>query len=226
MILFSAEAIFASSSSKFGIWVPLTEHEDFRSSTESANSTSVIHSIASEWNCEQVHTSVLNLIFQEANVADVQNLSKWGSEIFAFYQRSSWSRFWVARRENCFGTEKNHPEYPLQKKNQSRGNESSKRRPLPSRKTYRLPDLRVLPGHWSQAFCRELCRPIHYWSSKLRYSGIRFKVGRNFIINDKNSTWWHLGRIVQIKNTRVWETQDRIGIVWPGDSSEENRTWL
>ena len=36
----------------------------------------------------------------------------------------------------------------------------------------------------------------------------------------------HLGRIVQIKNTRVWETQDRIGIVWPGDSSEESRTWL
>ena len=25
---------------------------------------------------------------------------------------------------------------------------------------------------------------------------------------------------------RVWETQDRIGIVWPGDSSEEVRTWL
>ena len=42
----------------------------------------------------------------------------------------------------------------------------------------------------------------------------------------KNPTWWHLGRIVQIKNTRVSETQDRIGIVWPGDSSEEVRTWL
>ena len=31
---------------------------------------------------------------------------------------------------------------------------------------------------------------------------------------------------VQIKNTRVWETQDRIGIVQYGDSSEESRTWL
>ena len=30
--------------------------------------------------------------------------------------------------------------------------------------------------------------------------------------------------IVQMKNTRVWETQDRIGIVRPGDSSEETRT--
>ena len=49
---------------------------------------------------------------------------------------------------------------------------------------------------------------------------------RNFIVYDEHPTWWHLGRIVQIKNTRVWETQDRIGIVWPGDSSEEIRTWL
>ena len=41
-----------------------------------------------------------------------------------------------------------------------------KRGPFPSCKTDRLPDLRVLPGHWSQQFCRELCRLIHYWSSK------------------------------------------------------------
>ena len=32
--------------------------------------------------------------------------------------------------------------------------------------------------------------------------------------------------IVQTKNTRVWETQDRIGIVQYGDSSEESQTWL
>ena len=55
---------------------------------------------------------------------------------------------------------------------------------------------------------------------------IRFQVGRNFIINDKDSTWRHLGRIAQIKNTRIWETKDRIGIVRPGNSSDEVRTWL
>ena len=98
--------------------------------------------------------------------------------------------------------------------------------PFPTRKTDCLLDLRLLPGHWSQRFCRELCRPIHYYcSSNWRYSGIRFEVGRNFIVYDQNPTWWHLGRIVQIKNTIVWETQDRIGIVWPGDE-EEIRTWL
>ena len=43
---------------------------------------------------------------------------------------------------------------------------AQKRGPLPSWKTGRLPDLRVLPGHWSQRFCIELCRPIYFWSSK------------------------------------------------------------
>ena len=42
----------------------------------------------------------------------------------------------------------------------------------------------------------------------------------------RKSIWWHHGRFVQIKNTRVWETQVRIGILRPGDSSEENRMWL
>ena len=62
-----------------------------------------------------------------------------------------------------------------------------KRGPLPSWKTDRLLDLRILPGHRSQRFCRELCRPFHCWSSKWRYSGIRFKVGRNFIVYDRKS---------------------------------------
>ena len=71
MILFSAEAFFASSTSNLGIRIPLIEHEDLRSSTDSTNPTSLIHSIASEGNCEQVHTSVFNLIFRQANVAGV-----------------------------------------------------------------------------------------------------------------------------------------------------------
>ena len=88
---------------------------------------------------------------------------------------------------------------------------SPKRGPFPPRKTDRFPDLRVLPGHWRQWFRRGLCRPIYKCSSKWWYSGSRFDMGRKFIINDENPTWWHLGRIVQTKNTRVWETQDRIG---------------
>ena len=43
MMLFSAEAILASSTTKFGIEIPLVDDEDFKSSTESTISTSLIH---------------------------------------------------------------------------------------------------------------------------------------------------------------------------------------
>ena len=81
MILFSAEANLASSTSKFGIEIPRVDGENFKSSTESTNSTSLIQSIASVRNCEQVHTSVLKCIFKQASVAGVVNLSKRLSEI-------------------------------------------------------------------------------------------------------------------------------------------------
>ena len=55
MILFSAEAILRNRVlQKFGIRIPLTEHEDFGSSTGSTSSTSLIHSTNSVGNCEQV----------------------------------------------------------------------------------------------------------------------------------------------------------------------------
>ena len=68
MILFSADAILASSTSKFGIEIPRIDDEVLNSSTDSTNSTSLIHCIASVGNCEQVHTSVLNLILKSAVV--------------------------------------------------------------------------------------------------------------------------------------------------------------
>ena len=36
-----------------------------------------------------------------------------------------------------------------------------------------------ISGHWNSWFCREVCRLVYYWSSKWRYSGIRFLVGWN-----------------------------------------------
>ena len=76
MILVKAEAILASSTSKSSIEILRIDEEDLKSSTESTNSTSLIHNISSVSKCEQVHTKVLNLIFQQANVAGVENLSR------------------------------------------------------------------------------------------------------------------------------------------------------
>ena len=58
IILFSAEAILASSTPKFGIEIPRIDDEVLNSSTESTISTSLIQCIASVGNCEKVHTSV------------------------------------------------------------------------------------------------------------------------------------------------------------------------
>ena len=52
------------------------------------------------------------------------------------------------------------------KRRKSGGTKGPKAGPLPSWQTDCSLDLRVLPGHRSQRFCRELCRPVHYWSSK------------------------------------------------------------
>ena len=141
-------------------------------------------------------------------------------------RRIQMPKFWSTRCEDCLSTEQNHPLFSPQKKNQSGCTKGPEAGPFPSRKTDCLLDLRSIPGHWNPWFCRKLHRPVHYCSSKWWYSEIRFKVGRIFIVNEENPTWWYLGRIVQIKNTRVWETQDRVGIVRLGASSEENRTWL
>ena len=81
MILFRAEAIFASSTSKFGKFVPETDREDFNSFNESTSSTSLIHNIASDGKSEQVITWFLNRIFQTKNDWGLKNLSNCSSEI-------------------------------------------------------------------------------------------------------------------------------------------------
>ena len=81
MILFKAEAIFASSISKFGKSFPAIDRADFNSSTESFISTSLIHNIASDGKSEQVVTWFLNLIFQHENDCGVGNLSNCSSDI-------------------------------------------------------------------------------------------------------------------------------------------------
>ena len=53
-----------------------------------------------------------------------------------------------AGRENCICSEQDHPEFLLQEEGQSGGTESSERGSVPSRKTDRLHDLRLLSSHW------------------------------------------------------------------------------
>ena len=81
MILFRAEAILASSISKFGKFLPAIDRENLNYSTESTISTSLIHDMASEGKSEQAETCFLNLIFHHQNVEGVGNLSNCSSDI-------------------------------------------------------------------------------------------------------------------------------------------------
>ena len=46
-------------------------------------------------------------------------------------------------------------------------------------------------------------------------------MGWNSTVYDQDPTRWRPGKFVQIENTWVWSTQNRIGIVWHGISSED-----
>ena len=54
----------------------------------------------------------------------------------------------------------------FKKKSQSGGTKGPETGPFRSRQKDCLPDLRLLPGHWDQRFCRELCRLIYNCSLK------------------------------------------------------------
>ena len=66
----------------------------------------------------------------------------------------------------CIIPEQDHPEFLLQEEVQSGGTEGSESRPKPSRKTDRLLDLRLLPGHWRQRVCARLFRLLLCCSSE------------------------------------------------------------
>ena len=50
----------------------------------------------------------------------------------------NFSNFWDAGREDCFCSEQDHPEFPIQEEGQSRGTESPEGGPVPTRKTDRF----------------------------------------------------------------------------------------
>ena len=78
--MFRAEAVFASSISKFGKSFPCTDREDFSSSTESTISTSLIHNMAPDGKSEPLETCVLNLVFHTKNDDGLGNASNCSSD--------------------------------------------------------------------------------------------------------------------------------------------------
>ena len=90
-----------------------------------------------------------------------------------------------------------------------------------TRKTDRLHDLRLLSSDWCSWHSIGLCWFILCYSSWWQHSAIRYKMGRSSTVYVKDSLRWTLGKSVQIEDTWVWSTQNSIGIVRHGDSSED-----
>ena len=83
-------------------------------------------------------------------------------------------------------------------------------------------DLRLLSSDWRSCYSIRLYWFVLCYSSWWQLSGIRYKMGRSSIIYVKSTIRWCSGKSVQIENTWVWSTQNRIGIVRHGDSSSED----
>ena len=131
------------------------------------------------------------------------------------------SKFRDAGREESLGSEQDHPEFPVQEEGQPRGAESPEGWPVSMRKTDRLHDLWLLSSDWCSWHCIRLCWLILCYSPWWQHSGIRYEMGRSSTVDVKNAIRWYLGKCVQIEDTWVWPTQNRVGIGRHGDSSED-----
>ena len=58
------------------------------------------------------------------------------------------AKFRNVGREDCLGSEQDHPKIPVQEEGQSRGTESPEREPVSTKKTVRLHDLRLFSSYW------------------------------------------------------------------------------
>ena len=91
----------------------------------------------------------------------------------------------------------------FKKEGQHRGAESPKRRPVSTRKTDRLHDLRLLSSDWRSCYSIKLCWFLLCYSSWWQYSGIRCKMGRSSIVFVNNSIRWCLGKSVIRESTQL-----------------------
>ena len=137
-------------------------------------------------------------------------------------------KLWDAGREDCLGSEQDHPEFPVQKEGQPRGAESPKRGPVSERETNRLHDLRLFSSDWCSWRSNGLCWFLLCCSPWWQHSGIRNKMGRSSTMskNPSDDIWkvWRkresdqLKTVLElyvVKNQRVKLREQRS----PGDCS-------
>ena len=100
-------------------------------------------------------------------------------EEFTFFAINCWKEFLKLRdagREDCFCSEQDHPEFPIQEEGQSRGAESPNGGPVSTRKTDRFYDLRLISSYWRS------------WSS-IGYAGLLSLTLRDDNVQEFDTRW-------------------------------------
>ena len=120
--------------------------------------------------------------------------------IFAIISGKNFSR--DAGREDCFCSEQDHPEFPIQEERQSRGTERPERGPVSKRKTDRRHDLRLLSGYWRSWYSIGL----RWFVLCPLFETIMFRNSIH-VIYIKDTIWLCPNESQQNEDMGVWATQ-------------------
>ena len=145
----------------------------------------------------------------------------WIKEVEIDQFMEGFSKLRDAGREDCICSEQDHPEFPVQEEGQPRGAESPERGLFSTRKTDRFHDLRLLWGTGAH-------------DTVLDYADLFSVTLHDDNVQDFDTRWDEvllpmskipsddiLESLHKLKDTWVCTTQNRIGIVRHGDSSED-----
>ena len=201
------------------LWSRPTTTADFRSSFRQIPYTSYACLLEDKFQDRGMYLFTISYGSYALDQRSGDGWFSWWFNVFVIFKRNSNIAFWSTRCEDCFSTEQRF----IHKKNQSGGTTLRSRTDYTGGRQIAYLIIEYFRVTGAKDSVEKYAEPVHYWSSKWWYSGIRFKGGRNSSVHHENPIGWRLGNKLRI---RVWETQDRIGIEWPEYSSVENRTWF
>ena len=147
-------------------------------------------------------TEACNLLTISYRSYDVDQRSGVGwfsgwSQIFAFYQRNSWTRLRGTRRENCFSSEQNHPEFLIPKKNQSGGTTKPKKRTVCFAVGRLLTWSTINSGSLEPTILSRIMPTYSLLVFEMTMFRNSIQSGVEFYNLWQNPIWWYLGRVVQ-----------------------------
>ena len=173
------------------------------------------------WNCDSKNQATTCSDFPSEAMVWIKEVemvdSLRGIEVLAIRFWEEFSTFRDAGREDCFCSEQDHPEFPIQEEGQSLGTESPEGGPfLRGRQiAFVIYDyFRVTGAHDTELDYADLFS-VTLHDDYIQEFDTRW--GRSSAFHVKDSLRWYPGKSVQVEDTWVWPTQKRVRIVRHGE---------